>query len=501
MTYKISVVGGGTSGWMTAAYLKSIYNDLVDIEVIYDHSCPSIGVGESTTPIFLTFLNQINISYEDLIKEIGSTIKLGIKFKNWCKKQNHYWHPFNVANFDNNISDSNVLSAYETMFEKNQNADCYDPEYMSSGLVPFDVNLNNLSNFALHIDGQLFSKFLRNKFKNKVKIIDGVVVKINYDNQINQINSLVLNSGQNINSDLYIDCTGLSKLLISKVSNSWIECNSFPLMNRSIPIQIKETPDLNQTHTLAEAHKFGWLWNIPLQERYGMGYNYNSNYLNDDQAVDEFKKILKCKNIHYNSQFRIIKYLPGYFKEPWKSNVLSIGLSTGFVEPLEATSIHMICNQLSHFVRHNTFFDIPFSQNIYNKKMSNMYEQTLEFIELHYYGERCDSIFWNDVLHKKSVILKSFIEKSKKSYPTASDIVVDFDRIQGSMIFGLTGYTRIMEGLGLINIESAKHFLNISGLENLGENVFNAVSDLKKSTKDNSIQSNIFYKRLKKWQI
>jgi tryptophan halogenase len=272
-------------------------------------------------------------------------------------------------------------------------------------------------------------------------------------------------------------------------------------MNRTIPIQIKEKPDLNQTYTLAEAHEFGWFWKIPLQERYGIGYNYNSNYLSDDKAIQEFKKILKNKNINYKGDFRIIKYSPGYLKETWKSNVLSIGLSTGFVEPLEATSIHMICNQLMNFVRHNTFLDLEFSRNVYNKKMSKMYDQTFQFIELHYYGGRDDSEFWVDIENKKSVELKKLIEKSEHCYITASDILIDSDRIQGSNIFGVTGYTRIMEGLKLINKTGSKYFLTISGLEELGKNVFEKVNNFKESMKDSSISTNVLYKRIKQWQI
>ena len=441
---------------------------------------------------------MIGVSYEDLIKEIGATIKLGIKFQNWDKDDGHYWHSFNVAEFDANTSDSNVLSAYETMFEKNQNADCYGPDYMESGLVPFDANLNYLNSFALHIDGVLFSKFLKNKFESKITVIDDIIDIVDYDTQINLIK---LHSGKEIKSDLYIDCSGLSKVLISKVTDSWIHFDSFPLMNRSIPIRINEKPNLSQTYTIAEGHRFGWFWKIPLQERYGIGYNYNSNYIKDEEAIDDFKKILNDNNINYNGNFKVLKYSPGYFKNSWVSNVLSIGLSSGFVEPLEATSIHMICNQLLHFVRHNSFLDIPFSRDIYNKKMSKMYEQTLEFIELHYYGDRDDSVFWKDLKNKKSIFMQNFIQKVDKSYITSSDILVDFDRVQGSHIFSITGYTRIMEGLKLINKEGAKYFLDISGLEDVGKTVFDKITELKLSLKKSSIQSNIFYKRLKKWQI
>jgi tryptophan halogenase len=499
MTYKISIIGGGTAGWMSAAYLKSIYGDLVDISVIYDHDCPSIGVGESTTPIFVNFLQQINISIDHLIKEVGSTIKLGIKFKNWTNDENHFWHPFNFGNFDADITDSNVLSAYETSFEKNQNADCYSPEYMDSGLVPFDADLNILSNIALHIDGVLFSKFLKEKFKTKVTVIDDIVNEVIIDDS--KISSIILKSGKNICADLYIDCTGLSKLLISKVSNTWKDFDEFPLMNRSITIQAKGNVDFSQTYTLAEAHKFGWLWKIPLQERIGIGYNYNSNYLSDDEAKNQFLNILKEKNIGCESDLKVIDYFPGYFEESWKSNVLSIGLSSGFIEPLEATSIHMICNQLMHFVRHNTFLESEFSKNVYNKKMSKMYEQTLEFIILHYCGGRNDSPFWKDLIAKIPTQLQSFINKCKNSYITASDVLIDFDRIQGSSIFGLTGYTRIMEGLKILNKDGAKYFLDLSGLEGVGKDIFDNVLSMKKSLKSSSISSNVLYKRIKQWQI
>jgi tryptophan halogenase len=495
MTYNICIVGGGSSGWMAAAYLKSIYQDLVNIEIIYDHSRPNIGVGESTTPVILEFLNQIGISYQDLISEIGSTIKLGIKFKNWSADQSHYWHPFNITSFDPNVRDSNILSAYETFLEKNYNAECYDPEYLNSGKVPVNDKFESISNFALHIDGDKFSKLIKTKFEKYVNVINDVVETVHIENT--NISKLKLKSGNEITADLFIDCSGLSRLLISKVTDSWTEATAFPLMNRSIPIQIHEAPDLSQTYTIAEAHKFGWLWKIPLQERYGIGYNYNSQYLSDDTAIKNFQEILKLHNINYQDNFKIIKYNPGYFKEQWKSNVLAVGLSTGFVEPLEATAIHMVCNQLMHFVRHNTFIDNNYSKDTYNKKMSNMYDQTFEFIELHYYVDRCDSEFWKDIKIKKNQNLLNLIEKANSSFLTASDILINFDRIQGSIIFGLTGYTRIMLGTKLLNTQGAKHFLKISGLAPLGKEVFNNVQTLKQNVKNVSIQSNTLYERIK----
>ena len=494
MTYKICIVGGGTAGWMTAAYLKSTYGDLIDIEIVYDHSQPNIGVGESTTPTILMFLEKIGISYKDLISNIGSTLKLGIRFKNWTNTDSEYWHPFNFFSFDANVTDSNVLAAYETAIETDLNAECYPPNFMNSGNVPINNNLEPLGNFALHIDGDKFSKFIKSKFENSVRVIDDIVEEIIFDQEIKEI---ILKSKKKIKADLYIDCTGLSRLLISKVGNTWKDINDFPLMNRSIPIQIKEYPDLSQTYTLAEAHEFGWLWKIPLQERYGIGYNYNSNYLSDEQAIEAFQKILQDTNIPYNGAFRIIKYNPGYFTEPWKSNVLSIGLSSGFIEPLEATAIHMICNQLMHFVRHNNFFDSKFNKDTYNKKMSKMYEQTFEFVELHYYGNRTDSEFWKNIATKKNKKMLEFIEKTNSSFINASDVLVDFDRIQGSMIFGLTGYTRIMLGLKLLNTSSAKHFLKISDLEGLGKQIFEYVEKLREELKNSSLKADTFYERIK----
>jgi tryptophan 7-halogenase len=494
MTYKISIIGGGTAGWMAASYLKTIYDEQVDIEIIYDHSQPNIGVGESTTPTILMFLEQVGISYNELIQEIGATLKLGIKFQNWTDTESHYWHPFNLANFDANITDSNVLAAYETATDQNFNAECFTPDYMNSGIVPIDKELKPFGNFALHIDGDKFSKFLKHRFENKVTVIDDIVEEIDCDIKINAVK---LKSGKIINADLFVDCTGLSRLLISKNNNTWEEPKDFSFMNRSIPIQIKETPDLSQTYTLAEAHRFGWLWKIPLQERYGIGYNFNSKYLNDDQAIDEFKRILKSKEINYEGNFRIIKYNPGYYKESWKSNVLSIGLSTGFIEPLEATAIHMICNQLMHFVRHNTFLETAYSKDVYNKKMSKMYEQTFEFIELHYYGGRQDSEFWKDIDLKKSKKMSKFVEKVNLSFLNASDILVDFDRIQGALIFSLTGYTRIMSGLNLINKTGAEHFLTISNLKELGKNVFDKTQEFRKQVDEVSIQATDLYLRIK----
>ncbi len=494
MTYKICIVGGGTAGWMTASYLKSIYEDLVDISIVYDHSQPNIGVGESTTPIILEFLKQIGLSHTDLIAEIGSTVKLGIRFQNWTSEGEHYWHPFTLVKFNDSITDSNALSAYEIFTDTDKNAECYDPEYMLSGRVPIDETSAALSNFALHIDGDKFSKLLKERFKDKVEVLDDLIEDIVLDNQ--KISKLKLKSGKELSADLFVDCSGFSRLLISKITDSWASYN-FPLMNRAIPIQIHEQPDLTQTYTLTEAHKNGWLWKIPLQTRYGIGYNYNSNYCSDDDAINNFKEILKSKNINYQGNFKILKFEPGYYKEQWKSNVLSVGLTTGFIEPLEATAIHMICNQLMHFIRHNTFFDDQYGQEVYNKKMSKMYEQTFEFIELHYHSERNDSEFWKNISKYRNKKLTNLTDKVKKSFLTASDILVDFDRIQGSTIFGLTGYTRVMSGLKMLNKMGSEHFLKISGLGPYGKETFDNMEHVRKEIYDASGEAISTYKRIK----
>jgi hypothetical protein len=150
-----------------------------------------------------------------------------------------------------------------------------------------------------------------------------------------------------------------------------------------------------------------------------------------------------------------------------------------------------------HFVRHNAFFENDYSKEVYNKKMSKMYDQTFEFIELHYYSNRSDSAFWKDISTHRSKNLLNLIKKAENSFLTNSDILVDFDRIQGSSIFGLTGYTRLMLGLNLLNTNGAKYFLKISGLSSLGNEVFDKVQTVKDEIHVASVEAPLLYKRIK----
>jgi tryptophan 7-halogenase len=221
----------------------------------------------------------------------------------------------------------------------------------------------------------------------------------------------------------------------------------------------------------------GWrslAWQIPLQDRYGMGYVFNSSFVSDEKAYEDFEKILKENNYEFNT-LKIINFDPGYYEQSWIKNVVAVGLASGFIEPLESTAIHMICNQLRMFCRHFSFIDNNFSKIAYNKKMTNMYTQTFEFVELHYYGSRDDNEFWNTTkdISVRNEVLTELIEKTKHSFITASDIYLNHDRIQGSLIFGLQGYTRVLQGLNILNKQGAQHFLEINNLYNSAQNTYN----------------------------
>lgn len=339
---KIVIVGGGTTGWVTALYLNKEYKDL-DITLIESDSIGIMGVGEGSTVNFHQLLKRLNVDISEFIKETNSTIKLGINFINWKGEGDEYFH---------NFLDSNGEPAS-----------------------------------AFHFDAGLVVKYFRKlAISNGIKVIEGIVTKVNLKED-NSVDTLELESGQTIDLDYVFDASGFKELILGSIYKpKWISYEPFLKVNEAITF-FQDPKGEMETTTTSTAMKYGWMFEIPLQHRTGTGYNYNSNYISAEEAKKEVEEYLG-KSIKIN---KILKYKPGIYENVFVKNCIGVGLSTGFLEPLEATSIMNVISQL-------LFTDDVFQDNhkIYNEKVRELYTESMLFVYYHYLTERNDTEFWKE---------------------------------------------------------------------------------------------------------
>lgn len=402
---KTVIVGGGTAGWMTAAALAKILQGKVcEIELVESEDIGTVGVGEATIPQIGTFNRTLGIDENDFVRRTKGTFKLGIEFVNWGAKGQRYIHPFGPYGLD---MEGVSFHAY-FLKHHGENYDCQTTEQYSLQAVaaragkfmrPINAGNSPLSRiaYAFHFDAGQYARFLREFSEARgVRRTEGKVVSVNQRPQDGFIRSITLESGQEIEGDLFIDCTGFRGLLIEQAMKAgyndwkhWLPCD------RAAAIACEKTGPL-LPYTRSTAHEFGWQWRIPLQHRTGNGMVYASDHVSDDAAVDRLLDNLDGAAI---GEPRLLRFRTGHRKKFWEKNCVAIGLSAGFLEPLESTSIHLIQSGISKLLQ--MFPDRSFRQadiDRYNRVTTFEYERVRDFIILHYHAtQRDDSEFWNYV--------------------------------------------------------------------------------------------------------
>lgn len=398
----VVIVGGGTAGWMSAALLGKVLGKKIKITLVESDAIGTVGVGEATIPPLLTFHSLLGINENDFVKATQATYKLGIRFENWGKVGDSYIHPFGRYgdNFDmvafnqywlrlNALGEALPLEDYSlcavaARMERFSRATTNDPRSIWSTF-----------SYAFHFDAGLYAKYLRQFAEQHGVIrIEGKITQVEQRPDDGFISAVVLENGSHINGDFFIDCSGFRGLLIEETLKTgyddwshWLPCDravAVPCLSEIVP----------QPFTRSIARQAGWQWRIPLQHRVGNGQVYSSRYMSGDEATS-----LLLKNIDGEplKDPNYIRFTTGARKKVWNKNVLAIGLASGFLEPLESTSIHLIQRGLSKLI--SWFPDKKFDQkNIdeYNRIHSREVERIRDFIILHYKATaRNDTEFWN----------------------------------------------------------------------------------------------------------
>src|SRR5690348_9460992 len=397
---RITIVGGGTAGWMTAATLAHYLNGLgCRFRLIESAEIGTVGVGESTIPPIISHLAALGIDENDLVRKIQATFKLGIEFKDWTHPGHSYIHPFGPVGFQRNGVD---FAAYWLKCRETGNAPPLEAHSITAVAArqarfmrPLDLANSPLQHitYALHLDASLLAAYLRAYAEAKgVLRTEGKVRDVTLKPENGFIESITLESGERIEADLYIDCSGFRGLLIEGALKTgyedwtrWLPCD------RAVAVACQRNGPLS-SHTQATARDVGWQWRIPLQHRVGNGYVYSSQFMKDDEAQDVLLSSLEGPVLRDPLRLR---FTTGRRRLCWNRHCVAIGLSAGFLEPLESTGIHLI--QRGIFLLLVFFPDRRFQQvdiDRFNRQFAFDYEGARDFLIAHYALTERPGEFW-----------------------------------------------------------------------------------------------------------
>jgi tryptophan 7-halogenase len=396
---RIAIVGGGTAGWMAASILaRALPGTGVAITVIESPDIGTVGVGEATIPPIIDLLRFLSINEGDFVKHTQATYKLGIKFTDWSRPGHSYWHPFgtfgamiNLRPFFHAWARARAEALAPRFNDFSLNATLGDagkfrfPDAASQGPA---AGLR----YALHFDASLVAKYLRTYSERLgVARLERIVADatLRADGFLDE---LVFSDGSRLQADLYVDCSGFRGVLIEgALKTGYLDWTDVLPCDRAVAMPT-ELAAARPPYTEAIAHTAGWRWRIPLQHRIGNGYVYSSAHISDSQALDDLVAAVGEKPA---ADPRFLRFVTGRRKLLWNRNCVALGLASGFLEPLESTSIHLVMSGVYKLLEH--FPNTGFAQsNIdsYNKELILEIERIRDFIVLHYLTGRTDTPHW-----------------------------------------------------------------------------------------------------------
>ena len=391
---RVVIAGGGTAGWVVAAALGRLLGPLLDIVLVESDEIGTVGVGESTIPTARTFHHLLAIDEREFMCDTQSSFKLGIAFENWGAVGDRYIHSFGQIGKSTWMGDFQHLwlQAKAAGFAGEIGDYCFELQAAEAG--KFATSDKMEINYAYHLDASAYARFLR-RFSEPlgVKRVEGKIAEVAQHPETGFIEALVLESGERIEGDLFIDCTGFRGLLIEQALKAGFEDWSHWLPTDSgLAVQTQSVGPA-VPYTRAIAHDAGWQWRIPLQHRVGNGLVYCSEYLGDDEARARLLAQIEGEVL---TEPRLLRYRTGRRRKAWDRNCIAFGLSSGFVEPLESTSIHLIMIGATRLVQMFPFAGITDALiDRYNELARKELEGIRDFIVLHYkLTERDDSPFW-----------------------------------------------------------------------------------------------------------
>lgn len=391
---RIVVAGGGTAGWMAAAAISRTLGKVVDVTLVESDAIGTIGVGESTIPPLVTYNRLLGINEAEFMRATNATFKLGIMFDDWKDVGESYFHSFGLTGKDHWSAGFQHFWLHGLTKGHDQSYDDYCLELVAAREGKFAHLPDDRMNYAYQLDSTLYAKFLRKMAEaDGTKRVEGKIANVEVDGESGNIATLVLESGTRIDGDLFLDCTGFRALLIGQTLGvghedwtHWLPCDS------AIALQT-ESVGPAVPFTRAMAHDSGWQWRIPLQHRVGNGIVYCSHYLDKDAALDRLLGNIEGKVL---TDPNVLRFGAGARLKQWHRNCIAVGLSGGFMEPLESTSIHLIQRAVLRIIRMLPAGEISERDvtEFNDQQMQDML-QIRDFLILHYKAtNRRDSEFW-----------------------------------------------------------------------------------------------------------
>src|SRR5258705_12523279 len=391
---KIVIAGGGTAGWMTAAAIARTLGKAVDLTLIESELIGPRGAGEPTTRPWVPYNRLLGINEADFMRATQATFKLGIGFENWKEVGHRYFHSFGLTGTDHWSAGFQHfwLNGHERGHHEPYDDYCLELSAAYAG--KFAHLPEDRMNYAYQLDSSLYAKFLRAMAEGDSTVrVEGKIAEVELDGTSGAIAALKLESGQRVEGDLFVDCTGFRALLVDGALKSGFEDWTHWLPNDSaIAIQTRSVRP-PAPYTLAMAHDSGWQWRIPLQHRTGNGIVFCSRYLDKDTALERLLGNIEGDTL---TEPNVLRFKAGLRRQQWVKNCVAIGLSSGFMEPLESTSIHLIQRAVLRLIRMLPLNQVSERDILeFNDQMVTDCLQIRDFLILHYKAtKRRDSEFW-----------------------------------------------------------------------------------------------------------
>ncbi|NMH65718.1 tryptophan halogenase family protein [Shewanella salipaludis] len=444
---RVVIAGGGTAGWMTAAALSKLMGKHLDLVLVESDAIGTVGVGEATIPTLHIFHRLLGLKEQEVMAATNATFKLGIAFENWRDTGKDYLHSFGFLGKDC------WACGFQHFWLKGRQLGMvgdigdYCSEHLAARQGRFAVLPNQDYNHAYHMDASLYAKYLRQLAEQQgIRRVEGKISQVLQhhapDSELNgHIEALVLENGERIAGDLFIDCTGFKALLIEQTLNTgfedwshWLPCDS------AIAVQTKSTAT-PLAYTRSIARESGWQWRIPLQNRTGNGLVFCSKYLSDEAATQLLLDNLDAEPLNPP---RVIKFKTGTRRLHWHKNCVAIGLSSGFLEPLESTSIHLIQRSI---IRLMQLFPangiVPADVDEFNQQTKTEIENIRDFIILHYkVTDREDSRFWR---YCKQMTIPESLRHRIEMFADGGKVYK-----HGNELFGESSWIQVMLGQGIM---------------------------------------------------
>jgi tryptophan halogenase len=456
----ILIVGGGTAGWITAAVLASRFPQRgeqgISITLVESRTQPPIGVGEGTWPTIRATLKQIGVSESDFLRECDASFKQGTQFAKWVDggDADVYYHPFTLPAA---YEDRNLAAYWVERPQNSSFADslCFQTQLCENARAPKQITtpeFTGLANYAYHLDAGKFVPFLQKHCVDKlgVRHLYDEIVSVHSGDSAD-ISHLATKSGEQLSADLFIDCSGFSSLLIGKhFCVPFLPMRDVLFVDRAWAVQVPyatdETPIASMTKSTALS--CGWVWDIGLTTRRGVGYVFSSNHVSDDAALEELKGYLAARGDPSAAlNFRKININAGYRQEYWRRNCVAVGLSAGFLEPLEASAIVMI--ELSAKSIANLLpgrrDGMERAARIFNETFRYRWERVVDFLKLHYMlSRRTDSRFWVD--NRRTQSIPQSLHENLRFWAQHCPWHEDFSHREE--VFSAASYQYILYGMG-----------------------------------------------------